>query len=158
MDKIVVYQLQSYINTSHLASPMAAAFCPVGAFCRNSIFINPKPFHGAISHKSPITTQAISPSSSSTSYNNTQDTSLESMSVDALKRFIRLNLGNWTGSFHVSIVIHFNSSRYFAVNSCLCDYVLPQQFDSKGKLMHKIDTRISAGSYGENELISLIQT
>lgn len=54
------------------------------------------------------------------------------MSIEALKRFIRLNLGNWTGSFH--------------------------QFDPKGKLMHKVDTRLSAGSYGEQELISLIQT
>ncbi|KAL7607509.1 hypothetical protein Lser_V15G20266 [Lactuca serriola] len=112
-----------------------AAFCPIGAFCSssnsvNSVFINPKPYRRAIPHKTSLLTNATSPSS--TSYNNPQKTNQESMSIDALKRFIRLNLGNWTGSFH--------------------------QFDSTGKLMHKVDTRLSAGSYGEDELISLIQT
>ncbi|XP_024978512.1 uncharacterized protein LOC112515810 [Cynara cardunculus var. scolymus] len=112
-----------------------AAFCPIGAFCSgsnspNSIFTNPKPCRRSIPYKTPLL--ANSTSASSTSYDNVQKTSHESMSVDALKRFIRLNLGNWTGSFH--------------------------QFDSKGKLMHKVDTRLSAGSYGEDELISLIQT
>ncbi|KAI3701575.1 hypothetical protein L6452_26757 [Arctium lappa] len=33
-----------------------------------------------------------------------------------------------------------------------------EQFDSMGKLMHKVDTKLSAGSYGEDELISFIQT
>uniref|UniRef100_A0A803LSD1 DUF3598 domain-containing protein n=1 Tax=Chenopodium quinoa TaxID=63459 RepID=A0A803LSD1_CHEQI len=32
------------------------------------------------------------------------------------------------------------------------------QFDGNGKLLHKVNTRLSAGSYGEDELISLIQT
>ncbi|OIT20714.1 PREDICTED: uncharacterized protein LOC109219811 [Nicotiana attenuata] len=54
------------------------------------------------------------------------------ISVDALQRFIRLNLGNWTGSFH--------------------------QFDGHGNLMHKITTKLAAGSYGEDELMSLLQT
>lgn len=116
-----------------------AAFCPIGAFCSssnsvNSIFINPKPYRRALPLKTSLLANATSSSSSSsaTSYNNAQKSTQESMSIDALKRFIRLNLGNWTGSFH--------------------------QFDSKGKLMHKVDTRLSAGSYGEDELISLIQT
>uniref|UniRef100_A0A7C9CLZ7 DUF3598 domain-containing protein n=1 Tax=Opuntia streptacantha TaxID=393608 RepID=A0A7C9CLZ7_OPUST len=56
----------------------------------------------------------------------------EAMSVDNLRRFVQLNLGSWTGSFY--------------------------QFDAHGKVMHKIDTKLSAGSYGEDELISLIQT
>ncbi|KAL3525898.1 hypothetical protein ACH5RR_014270 [Cinchona calisaya] len=56
----------------------------------------------------------------------------EYISVDAIQRFIQLNLGNWTGTFH--------------------------QFDSKGNLMHKISTKLAAGSYGEDELMSLIQT
>ncbi|KAL8251220.1 hypothetical protein R6Q59_034913 [Mikania micrantha] len=111
-----------------------SAFCPIGAFCinthsRNSIFINPNSCRWP---PIPPKTQFLANATSSTSYNNAQDTSNESMTVDALKRFIRLNLGNWTGSFH--------------------------QFDSKGKLMHKVDTRLSAGSYGEHDLISLIQT
>ncbi|KAM0006912.1 putative Cell division topological specificity factor MinE, calycin [Helianthus debilis subsp. tardiflorus] len=119
-----------------------AAFYPVGTFCinpnpLNSISINPKshrPQH--IPLKTPLsinaTSSSSSSSSSSTSYNKPQDTSDEAMTIEALRRFIRLNLGNWTGSFH--------------------------QFDPKGKLLHKIDTRLSAGSYGENDLISLIQT
>ncbi|XVE68204.1 hypothetical protein DITRI_Ditri09bG0049600 [Diplodiscus trichospermus] len=54
------------------------------------------------------------------------------MSIDNLHRFFDLNLGKWTGSFH--------------------------QFDGNGNLLQKINTRLSASSYGEDELISLIQT
>ncbi|XP_022774534.1 uncharacterized protein LOC111316719 isoform X2 [Durio zibethinus] len=54
------------------------------------------------------------------------------MSIDDLYRFFDLNLGKWTGSFH--------------------------QFDGSGNLLQKINTRLSASSYGEDELISLIQT
>ncbi|XP_051117300.1 uncharacterized protein LOC127242009 [Andrographis paniculata] len=55
-----------------------------------------------------------------------------SISIDVLKRFIGLNLGNWTGSFH--------------------------QFDGNGNLLHKISTKLAASSYGEEELMSLIQS
>ncbi|KAL7094690.1 hypothetical protein ACP275_11G119500 [Erythranthe tilingii] len=55
-----------------------------------------------------------------------------SISIDVLKRFIDLNLGNWIGSFH--------------------------QFDCDGNLLHKISTKLSASSYGEDELMSLIQS
>ncbi|KAG8366931.1 hypothetical protein BUALT_Bualt16G0019300 [Buddleja alternifolia] len=55
-----------------------------------------------------------------------------SMSIDVLQRFIELNLGNWNGSFH--------------------------QFDCNGNLLHKISTKLAASSYGENELMSLIQS
>ncbi|KAI5665680.1 hypothetical protein M9H77_15533 [Catharanthus roseus] len=54
------------------------------------------------------------------------------MSVDALQRFIQLNLGKWNGTFY--------------------------QFDYQGNLLQKITTKLSVGSYGEDELISLIQT
>ncbi|KAL0431758.1 UNVERIFIED_CONTAM: hypothetical protein Sradi_0801800 [Sesamum radiatum] len=54
------------------------------------------------------------------------------ISIDVLKRFIDLNLGIWTGSFH--------------------------QFDCNGNLLHKISTKLSASSYGEAELTSLIQS
>ncbi|KAK9010711.1 hypothetical protein V6N11_043581 [Hibiscus sabdariffa] len=54
------------------------------------------------------------------------------MSIDNLRRFFLLNSGKWTGSFH--------------------------QFDGNGNLLQKINTRLSASSYGEDELISLIQT
>ncbi|CAF2089911.1 unnamed protein product [Brassica rapa] len=59
-------------------------------------------------------------------------TSDESMSIDNLRGFVDLNVGKWTGSFH--------------------------QFDGDGNLLHKIDTRLSASSYGEDELISLNQS
>ncbi|KAK4799338.1 hypothetical protein SAY86_024703 [Trapa natans] len=54
------------------------------------------------------------------------------MSLDNLRRFIDLNVGKWNGAFY--------------------------QFDAKGNLLHKVDTRLSASSYGEDQLISLIQT
>ncbi|XVF14328.1 hypothetical protein REPUB_Repub09cG0049800 [Reevesia pubescens] len=54
------------------------------------------------------------------------------MSIDNLHRYLELNLGKWTGSFY--------------------------QFDGNGNLLQKINTKLSASSYGEDELISLIQT
>ncbi|XP_074285532.1 uncharacterized protein LOC141611026 [Silene latifolia] len=56
----------------------------------------------------------------------------ETIGIDNLHRFIQLNLGSWLGSFH--------------------------QFDGNGKLLHRVSTKLSATSYGEDELISLIQT
>ncbi|KAH7532686.1 uncharacterized protein LOC107415865 [Ziziphus jujuba] len=56
----------------------------------------------------------------------------ESMSIDNLRRFINLNLGKWNGSFF--------------------------QFDAGGKLLQKVDTKLAASSYGEDELMSLIQS
>lgn len=56
----------------------------------------------------------------------------EYMNTDALQQFIELNLGKWTGLFH--------------------------QFDSNGNLLQRINTKLSVGSYGEDDLISLIQT
>lgn len=37
-------------------------------------------------------------------------------------------------------------------------FLILQQFDGNGTLLHKIDTRISASSYGEDELLSLNQS
>ncbi|CAI9109762.1 OLC1v1009657C1 [Oldenlandia corymbosa var. corymbosa] len=80
--------------------------------------------------------RSVKDSSSSSSHGvkleDSQQSDQEFMSIDALQRFIQLNLGNWTGSFH--------------------------QFDGKGKLMNQISTRLAASSYGEDELVSLIQT
>ncbi|XP_057524286.1 uncharacterized protein LOC130804015 [Amaranthus tricolor] len=56
----------------------------------------------------------------------------DSIGVDNLRCFVELNLGTWTGSFH--------------------------QFDADGNLLHKVTTKLSASSYGEDDLISLIQT
>ncbi|XP_061358104.1 uncharacterized protein LOC133302355 [Gastrolobium bilobum] len=54
------------------------------------------------------------------------------MSIDNLRRFINLNMGKWNGSFY--------------------------QFDSCGNLLQQVSTKLSASSYGEDELMSLIQT
>ncbi|PIA62905.1 hypothetical protein AQUCO_00200723v1 [Aquilegia coerulea] len=56
----------------------------------------------------------------------------EAMSIDNLQQFIKLNLGKWKGTFY--------------------------QFDSHGKLLQEVTTKLSVGSYGEDELISLLQT
>ncbi|KAJ0041896.1 hypothetical protein Pint_19155 [Pistacia integerrima] len=64
--------------------------------------------------------------------NSTTRTGEASMSIDNLKRFFDLNVGNWSGSFH--------------------------QFDGTGNLMQKIRTKLAVNTYGEDELISLIQT
>ncbi|KAJ0099841.1 hypothetical protein Patl1_21843 [Pistacia atlantica] len=64
--------------------------------------------------------------------NSTTRTGEASMNIDNLKRFFDLNVGNWSGSFH--------------------------QFDGTGNLMQKIRTKLSVNTYGEDELISLIQT
>ncbi|ERN06523.1 hypothetical protein AMTRI_Chr10g225770 [Amborella trichopoda] len=56
----------------------------------------------------------------------------EAMSTDALHRFINLNLGDWNGSFY--------------------------QFDAHGNMMQNVTTKLAVSSYGEDELISLIQT
>ncbi|XP_010670214.2 uncharacterized protein LOC104887299 isoform X1 [Beta vulgaris subsp. vulgaris] len=80
-----------------------------------------------------IKTQAINSSKATTVPEQELDIAEEdSLGIDNLHRFVQLNLGSWTGTFH--------------------------QFDANGKLLHKMTTRLSAGSYGEDELISLIQT
>lgn len=56
----------------------------------------------------------------------------EPMSIGNLRRFIDLNVGKWNGSFY--------------------------QFDGDGNLLQTVSTKLSASSYGEDELISLIQT
>ncbi|KAJ4826297.1 hypothetical protein Tsubulata_004048 [Turnera subulata] len=56
----------------------------------------------------------------------------ESMSVDTLHRFFEVNKGRWNGIFH--------------------------QFDEKGKLLQNVSTRLAVSTYGEDDLMSLIQT
>ncbi|RRT51439.1 hypothetical protein B296_00016029 [Ensete ventricosum] len=67
-----------------------------------------------------------------TSSSMVEDANDESMSVDNLRRFMDLNVGKWNGSFY--------------------------QFDGHGNLLQTVSTKLSASSYGEDELISLIQT
>ncbi|KAF5179616.1 putative Glutamate NMDA receptor subunit epsilon-1 [Thalictrum thalictroides] len=63
---------------------------------------------------------------------NEEEEEEEAMSIDNLQQFIKLSLGKWNGTFY--------------------------QFDSHGKLLQEVTTKLSVGSYGEDELISLIQT
>ncbi|KAL5079245.1 hypothetical protein RYX36_007666 [Vicia faba] len=61
-------------------------------------------------------------------------TSLEetAMSIDNLRTFFNLNIGKWNGSFY--------------------------QFDAVGNLLQQVTTKLSVSSYGEAELMSLIQS
>ncbi|XP_052195855.1 uncharacterized protein LOC127803574 [Diospyros lotus] len=97
------------------------------------IFVVPSSL-GSTRTRSP--TSAASSSSTSTAtasaIQDDQKASEEAMNIHALRRFIDLNLGNWTGSFH--------------------------QFDPDGNLLHKVTTKLAASSYGEDDLVSLIQS
>ncbi|KAJ6936503.1 hypothetical protein NC652_011264 [Populus alba x Populus x berolinensis] len=96
---------------------------------------NPSPlFSASISTSRSPKTRPTTPLSSSSSTRSVKDDpkSPEPISIDNLRRFFYLSIGRWHGSFH--------------------------QFDAKGKLMQKVSTKLAASSYGEDELISLIQT
>ncbi|KAL6894126.1 hypothetical protein ACP4OV_008224 [Aristida adscensionis] len=56
----------------------------------------------------------------------------EAMSIDNLHRFFDLNVGKWNGSFH--------------------------QFDAHGRVLQGISTRLSVSTYGEGDLMSLLQS
>ncbi|KAH0973638.1 hypothetical protein GBA52_025794 [Prunus armeniaca] len=93
---------------------------------------SPNPFsHSNFTLRSPRI-RATNSSSSTSVQDEAQKLSDEAMSIDNLRRFVNLNLGKWNGSFF--------------------------QFDAVGNLLHKVNTKLSASSYGEDELISLIQT
>ncbi|VAI22180.1 unnamed protein product [Triticum turgidum subsp. durum] len=57
----------------------------------------------------------------------------EAMSIDNLCSFFDLNVGKWNGVFYV-------------------------QFDAHGRVQQEISTRLSASTYGEGDLISLMQS
>ncbi|CAN6238603.1 unnamed protein product [Urochloa humidicola] len=56
----------------------------------------------------------------------------DAMSIDNLHRFFDLNVGRWNGSFY--------------------------QFDAHGRVLQDISTRLSVSTYGEDDLISLLQS
>jgi len=56
----------------------------------------------------------------------------EAMSIDNLHRFFDLNIGKWDGSFY--------------------------QFDAYGRVLREISTRLSVSTYGDDNLISLLQS
>ncbi|KAL0013963.1 hypothetical protein SO802_001032 [Lithocarpus litseifolius] len=95
----------------------------------------PNPFLRSIhTFRSPETRANDSPSSTTVQQQgDAQKPSEEdSMSIDNLHSFFKLNLGKWKGSFF--------------------------QFDAYGNLLQKVSTKLAVSSYGEDELISLIQT
>ncbi|KGN52491.1 uncharacterized protein LOC101202842 [Cucumis sativus] len=73
-----------------------------------------------------------STSKSSTAVGDAREPNEGSMSIDNLYRFFEINSGKWNGSFF--------------------------QYDVRGNLLHEISTKLAVSSYGEDELISLIQT
>ncbi|CAI0454118.1 unnamed protein product [Linum tenue] len=92
----------------------------------------------------------------------------EPITVETLHRFFDLSVGKWHGSFYVRILdeLSIRSSlllaltrggffllavRYFGVSFL-------QQFNAHGKLIQRVSTRLSASTYGEDDLMSLIQT
>ncbi|RVW30456.1 hypothetical protein CK203_090847 [Vitis vinifera] len=96
-------------------------------------FRYPKPYSLSISSiRSPKTRAADFSSFSAIVGQDLHSDADESIGLDTLKRFIDINLGCWNGSFY--------------------------QFDSLGNLTQKVSTKLAVGSYGEDELISLIQT
>ncbi|KAH7554535.1 hypothetical protein JRO89_XS12G0232500 [Xanthoceras sorbifolium] len=94
--------------------------------------LNPNPVPRPTSTVRVPKTTTRTKSSRSTTEHDTTNADEASMSIDNLKRFFDLNSGNWSGSFH--------------------------QFDGNGNLMQNVNTKLSVSTYGENELISLIQT
>lgn len=62
-------------------------------------------------------------SSNGAAVQSSRNTSELPISVDALQRFIRLNLGNWTGSFHVSI-----TSFQLTLLKCFYKYFFQMSF------------------------------
>lgn len=76
------------------------------------------------------------------------------MSIDNLHSFIQLNMGRWNGSFYVSVTMH---KLLRLLHSYILFFFL-QQFDASGHLLQQISTKLSATSYGEDHLMSLIQT
>ncbi|KAB2610291.1 hypothetical protein D8674_018323 [Pyrus ussuriensis x Pyrus communis] len=90
------------------------------------------PFSRSISTIRSPGIRASNSSSSTAVQDEARKPSEEAMSIDNLCRFVNLTVGNWQGSFF--------------------------QFDTVGNLLHKVNTKLAASSYGEDELISLIQT
>ncbi|XP_004306119.1 PREDICTED: uncharacterized protein LOC101313917 [Fragaria vesca subsp. vesca] len=92
----------------------------------------PSPFSSSISKPWSPGIRATNSSSPSTAVEEALKASQEAMSIENLQSFVNINLGKWNGSFF--------------------------QFDAMGNLLHKVHTKLSVSSYGEDELLSLIQT
>ncbi|KAK9925013.1 hypothetical protein M0R45_033354 [Rubus argutus] len=92
----------------------------------------PNPFSRSISTFRRPEIRATNSSSPSTAVQEALKASEEAMSIENLQSFVKINLGKWNGSFF--------------------------QFDALGNLLHKVNTKLAVSSYGEDELLSLIQT
>ncbi|XP_019427667.1 PREDICTED: uncharacterized protein LOC109335880 isoform X2 [Lupinus angustifolius] len=103
--------------------------------CSLSLSLPSLLFHSNNNNNNTIRFFSLKPiraSTSSSSSSSSQSLGESAMNVDNLRGFINLNIGNWKGSFY--------------------------QFDSRGNLLQQLTTKLAASSYGEDELMSLIQT
>ncbi|XP_058722715.1 uncharacterized protein LOC131594561 [Vicia villosa] len=117
----------------HCSVSLPSSFPKLSNFNTNNKFFsfnssNPNPIHSSLSS---VKSSASSSSSSSLPVSLTplEETA---MSIDNLRSFINLNIGKWNGSFY--------------------------QFDAGGNLLQQVPTKLSVSSYGEGELMSLIQS
>ncbi|PNX95343.1 hypothetical protein L195_g018534 [Trifolium pratense] len=109
---------------------------PKFSIFNNKFFSFNPPNPNSIQSSSPSlsTIKSSSSSSSSSSPSSMSSISLDdtAMSIDNLRSFFNLNIGKWNGSFY--------------------------QFDAGGNLLQQVSTKLSVSSYGEDELMSLIQS
>jgi hypothetical protein len=84
----------------------------------------------------------------------------EAMSIDNLCRFFDLNVGKWNGIFYVRSPPPRNLETHsvFWVRDFVKFFVSVQQFDAHGRVQQEISTRLSVSTYGEGDLISLMQS
>ncbi|CAK8533463.1 unnamed protein product [Lathyrus sativus] len=120
-------------SSLHCSVSLPSSFPKLSNFnTTNKLFsfnsLNPNSIHSSSSSFSTIKS-SVSSSSSPSSPTSLEETA---MSIDNLRRFFNLNIGKWNGSFY--------------------------QFDARGKLLQRVSTKLSVSSYGEDELMSLIQS
>ncbi|CAL5185929.1 unnamed protein product [Lathyrus oleraceus] len=115
-------------SSLHCSVSLPSSFPKLSNFKTINKFFPFNPSNPSSIHFSSSSFSTIKCSTSSSS------TSLEetAMSIDNLRSFFNLNIGKWNGSFY--------------------------QFDAGGKLLQQVSTKLSVSSYGEDELMSLLQS
>eukprot|EP01018_Ginkgo_biloba_P014164 Gb_30961 [translate_table: standard] len=79
-----------------------------------------------------LSIRAAAAATADSTVQNDEEKEDEAMGTDALHQFINLNLGYWDGYFY--------------------------QFDDLGNVTQRVKTKLAVSSYGEEELVSLLQT
>ncbi|KAJ3669821.1 hypothetical protein LUZ60_010145 [Juncus effusus] len=117
-----------------MAKALGASFTKLALFSKPLSFSNQfqiSPIPAPFSNFKPIRLRTKCAVAEKTKQEQEQENE-EIMSIDNLHRFFNINLGKWNGSFY--------------------------QFDAQGNLLQKIRTKLSVSTYGEDELISLLQS